>query len=112
MFDTAERQRNRERRALADAFTAGVDGSAMQLDQMPDDRQAKPQPAMLARGAGVGLPEALEKLRKMFRGNALPRVADGDLHGGRNALQQHLHASAFGREFDRVGEQVPDDLLK
>ena len=28
------------------------------------------------------------------------------------ALQPHLHASAAGRELDRVAQQVPDDLLE
>ena len=52
---------------------------ALELHQVPRDRQAEAEPAALAVDAGVGLPEALEHVGKELRRDADPRVADGDL---------------------------------
>jgi hypothetical protein len=41
----------------------------------------------------------------------LAGVADDDLDVRVDALKAELHTPALGRELDRVGKQVPDDLL-
>jgi len=47
-----------------------------------------------------------------LRGHPLPGVADGDLDVRVHALEADVDASALGREFDGVGDQVPHDLLQ
>ena len=111
-LEDAARQLDGERRALSLARTLGVDGAAVQLDDVPDDREAEPEPAVRPRDAAVGLAEAIEEERAELRGEPRTRVADGDLDVRVHALEDHLHASVPRREPDRVREQVPHDLLQ
>ena len=84
----------------------------MQFGELLDDRKPQAQSAVLARGRCIGLAEALEDVREKLRRDAHAGVADADLHVRFDALHEQLDASALGCEFDGVGEQVPDDLLK
>src|SRR2546430_14979837 len=52
--------------ALAGTGALGADGAAVQFDEMPRERESKPQAAELARDARIGLPETLKHKRKML----------------------------------------------
>ena len=79
---------------------------------MFNERQPQPQPAVTPRAGRVGLPEAVEDERQELRLDALAGVADRDADMIGGALHPQLDAPAFGRELDRVREQVPHDLLQ
>src|ERR1051325_3985759 len=94
------------------AEARGVKLSAVQLDQMTHDRQAQPEPAVLARARAVGLAKALEDEGQKLRLDSRAGIADGDLDVRANAFESHLHAPVSGSKLDGVREQVPDDLLQ
>src|SRR5262245_181690 len=79
---------------------------------MFNERQTEYQPAIAPCGRRVGLPEAVEDEWQEFRLDALASVADcdADMIGG--ALHPQLDSPAFGRELDRVCEEVPYHLLQ
>jgi hypothetical protein len=62
----AQRELNAEGGAGVFAAALGRDPPAMQLDQVPHQEQAEPEPAVVARGGSVGLAEAVEQMRQKF----------------------------------------------
>src|SRR5262245_65705639 len=79
---------------------------------MFNERQTESQPAIAPCARRVGLPEAVEDEWQEFRLDAFAIVADcdADMIGG--ALHPQLDPPAFGRELDRVCQEVPYDLLQ
>src|SRR5262249_51332277 len=75
-------------------------------------RQPQPQPAVTPRGRAVRLVEAVEDMWQELRLDAFARVTYEDAEELRVAPDPQFDAPAFGREFDRVREQVPDHLLQ
>src|ERR1700761_7564005 len=67
---------------------------------------------MRARAATIELSKAFKHVRQKLCWDSLPGIADRDLDVRINACQSHLNSTAFGREFHRVREQVPSNLLK
>ena len=61
--------------------------------------------------AAVRLSETVEDIREQVRLDPLPIVADRDAGLALFAIQHDVYASALGREFDRIGQQIPNDLL-
>ena len=61
-----------ERGAAARSGAVGRDGPAVRLDQMADDREAEPEPAVDAGRRGVRLAEALEDVRGELGGIPMP----------------------------------------
>ena len=80
-----------ERRAVSFAGASRHHGSAVQLDQVLDDRETEAEAAVLARGRMVGLPEAVESMRQELGFDADPGIGDADLEMRVHALEQHLH---------------------
>src|SRR5581483_1171986 len=107
-----EREADDEGRPLPHARALGGDRPAVQLRQVSRNRQAEAEAALFARDRAVGLAEALEDVRQEVPADALPGVADRDLDVRVDPRERDLHAAPFGRELDRVREQVPDDLLQ
>src|SRR5262245_15946199 len=105
-------QRDGEGRALSFACARRLDLAAVHLDQLLYQRQAQAQAAVTARVRSVLLSEAVKNAGQEFGRNAFARVAHGERQARPRALECHFHSPAFGREFDGVGEQVPDDLLQ
>ena len=103
-------QGHRERRAQALSGALGADRPAVHLDEVPHDRQAEAETG--DRPPCVGLTEPVEDVRQDRRRNALARVAHLDDDVGPHALQREVHVSLVGRELDRVGQEVPEDLLQ
>src|SRR5688572_2812633 len=67
---------------------------------------------MLARRSSVSLTKALKNVRKEIRLDTDARVGNADFNVRVYALEGDLHVAASGREFDGVGDQVPDNLLQ
>jgi len=90
-----------------------LDAAAHQLEQLLDQRQADAGAAVLAGGRVVQLLEALEQQRQLLGGDADAAVADRQLE--LVMLQGHgdqADAPAGGGEFERVTQQVEEDLLE
>src|SRR5262245_35353877 len=79
---------------------------------MAHDGESQSQSTLMTVRPTVLLPEALEDVRQKLRLDPLPVVGDGDLDVRIGALKSDLHAPAIRREFDRIGKQVPYDLLQ
>ena len=107
-----ERHPDEEGGALAVAGAERFHRAAVQLDQVAHDREPEPQAAVHTRGGGILLAEAVEDVGE--EGRVDPRAGVGHVDGHAAVLprQRDADAPAFGRELDRVGQQVPDDLLQ
>ena len=88
------------------------DLSAVQRHEVPHDGQAEAEAGLLAHGAVVELAETLEDVRQKLGTDALPGVGDAKDRFAFGTVQRNAHASALGREFDRVRKQIPDDLVQ
>src|SRR5262245_48629483 len=97
---------------MAFAPARGLNRSAMQLDQVFDERQAKTEAAVPSGARRVGLAEAVKYIGQEIRADAFARVAHGDANVRVNALQPRFDAASLRGELDGVGEQVPDYLLQ
>ena len=71
-----DRQAHGEGRPLVLARAIGGHAATVQLDQLPRDRQAEPEPALLPGGAGIRLAEALEQVGQELTADPDARVAD------------------------------------
>ena len=67
---------------------------------------------MCARRAGVALPETIEDIWQELRRDANPAVGHREPNGPLESVECHTNPSAGGREFQRVRQEVPDDLLQ
>src|SRR5262249_12343700 len=76
------------------------------------ESQAEAEAAVPSSARRVGLAEAVKDVWQEIRADAFARVAHGDANVWVHALQLRFDATALRRELDRVGEQVPDDLLQ
>ena len=104
--------REGERRALA-RFAFEPDASAVQLDELAREREAEARAFLLVRVVAADLAEFLEHRLLVLRRDADAGVADGDYeHLVRVAARDDVDAAAVGRELDRVGQQVEQDLLE
>jgi hypothetical protein len=82
------------------------------LDERPRHGEPETKTPVLPRRGRVGLTEALEQTWKELRGDALPRVGHANLGKRARPSERHLDAPARGRELDRIGQEVRDDLLE
>src|SRR5258708_5511949 len=80
---------------------------AVRLDEMLDDRQAKPEALRTAR---ILLLESLEDLGKELGSDPLARVRDDDPDALVPTLEAHGDRPSLGCELDRVREQVRENL--
>ena len=68
------REVHRERRALTFTSTLGAHRPAVQLDEIAHQRQTETEPTMSSGARGIGLPEALEDVRKKRRTDPVSRI--------------------------------------
>src|SRR5215211_7482992 len=73
------RDRERERRALAD-LGLDADPAAVQLDELARDVEAEPRALLAARGARARLRVLVEDVAEVFPGDADAGVGDRDAH--------------------------------
>src|SRR5690242_18553384 len=94
------------------AVTLGAHAATVQLNQMTHNRQPESHAAMLPARLLIRLPEAIENVWQKVGCNALAGIADHDLEMRVHSLRTNLDPPAARRELDRIGQQVPDDLLQ
>src|SRR5437899_4772708 len=107
---TPHRYRECERGALA-RLAFHPDAAAVQLDELLGQRQAESGAFLLLRVIAPDLAELLEHGLMIFGRDADPGVADRDLEPAGIAMRRYVDAAAVGRELDRVGQEVDEDLL-
>ena len=67
---------------------------------------------MLTRARPIGLPERLEHRIEEIGADTNPGVGNSNLHRVRGAAQAEEERPVLGREFHRIRQQVPHDLLQ
>jgi hypothetical protein len=77
-----------------------------------DDTEAKSQSAVVSGGRRISPAKALENMGKKIGLDTLTGIRNVQLEVRVNSLKDNLHSTAARSEFDRVGQQIPDDLLK
>src|SRR5215204_5952846 len=84
----------------------------MRLRDPLADRESETEAAALGqpRTRSIGPPKTLKDVRKVGRRDADARVADGELHFPVAALERDLHRTAARRVFDRVRDEVQEQL--
>src|SRR5690242_6138904 len=87
-------------RSAPDTRAPGADGAAMELYQVPCDREAKAETAVPARRTAVGLAEAVEHERQERRINADTGIAHDDDDGVAVKRRGDVDAAAGWRELD------------
>ena len=107
-----QRQPHVERRSGIRALARCGHHPAVQFDHVPHDPQAESEASMRAGGTAVSLAEALEQVLGHLGGEADAGVAHGQPNLVGRGAAAHVHGTAAGRELDRVGQQIPDDLLQ
>ena len=83
----------------------------MQLREAPHQRKPDAQAALRAVERPRALYERLEDARRELGRHADPRIGDTEQRLVAFASDRHGDGAAFGRELERVAEQVADDLL-
>src|SRR5688572_3554537 len=101
-----------EPRSLTVRHVRRMHRPTMQFYEMAHDGKSQTEPAVLACSRGVVLPEPVEDVREQIGADPRSAVDDADLDVRVHALQEHRDPPALRREFHRIREQVPDDLLQ
>jgi hypothetical protein len=109
-FDGIQRKPRRELRPAAAGVVARADLTAMQLHQIPDEREADSESACRAGRPRVFLGEAIEDARQECRVDAGAAVRDSQDGFTLHLFHGHTNRTTDGGELHRVREQVPDDL--
>ncbi len=91
-------------------FAINPNGAAVQLYQAAHNGQTQSQSGALTVSAGIALTKAIKYEGNQRWLNPNSRVANENLNVRVDPLRMDLNASVFGREFNRVGEQIPKDL--
>src|SRR5262249_61828148 len=99
------RKRHREGRTPALAVARRPDGSAVQLDDMPHDRQSDAESSVAARAGAVRLPEAFEEMGQELGRDALAGIDHAEQDVAAHSAETYLASPPAGRERDRVTER-------
>ena len=94
MLGLPDGQIHRECRSLSFAGAVGRHAAAVQLDEVPADREPQSEAAVRARRAAVRLAETLEHVGQEGRRDAVAGVGDIDPHVGTFGLHAHIDAPA------------------
>ena len=111
-LDHPQRKADDEGRTLTFSGACCSHRAAVHFNKALHDGKTQPEAAVLALRRTVGLRETGEQVRKEVRADALPGVGNADLHIGVREPSHDLHRAALVGEFDGIGQEVPQDLLK
>ena len=84
----------------------------MQLDKLLRDSETESQSTMSAVEPRISLTERFEHVGQELNGDSGAIVADDDFHIRPFAAQRARRLGPSDCEFDRVGQQIPKDLLQ
>ena len=96
-------------------FTFYVDLPVHQFDKALGDRHAQPRAAIPAAGCLTLLTESVKNVRQIIRSHADAGIRNREDQGclaiiSRPGLNGEIDAAAFRRKFDRISENVDEDL--
>ena len=108
-----DRHFHHERCTFISAFACDVNRSAMKLKQCLGDGKPKSQASKLLRDLATALLKRVKDVANCIGADTNPSVvhANRDPVGG-GISREDTHPPAGGREFDRVFQNVPKDLLE
>src|ERR1700747_354609 len=106
---SSERHRNDEGRTFP-KLALGADGSAMQLDQFVNEREADATAFVCPAAYVFDAMETLEHARQFLLGNADPGVANAQFDVIADLLQRNRDRT-FEGELESVRNQIEDNLL-
>src|SRR5688500_10776750 len=101
-----------ERRAATFALAGCFDRTAMQLDEVPHEREPQAQAAVGARQRAVLLTEAIEHVGHELGTNADAGIGDADPCSGFVHAKANVHAAATRSKLRSVAHEIPNDLLQ
>src|SRR5262245_47605810 len=81
----------------------------MEFDQASHDCETEAEAAIV--GASFSLPKWLKKMRQAFSVNALTGIGNSEFKTVAPILQARRDGTSLRREFQRIGDKVPDNLL-
>src|SRR5262245_60238653 len=81
----------------------------MKFDEVSHDRKTEAEPAIGY--ASFSLPKWLKKMRQAFRVDALACIGNSEFKTVALILQGRRDGPSLRREFQRIGDKVPDNLL-
>jgi hypothetical protein len=84
----------------------------VKLREIPDDRQSQAQAAEAPCARGVGLLKPIKHVGQEVRPDAGASVCNDDFSLRPGAAQHDSHTPALWGELERVGQQIPHDLLQ
>src|SRR5262245_46927158 len=106
------RQLNAKSRAESLARALRMYLPAVQLNQVANDRQSESKPTVHSRDGAVGLTKTIKDIRQKCWRNTFAAIGYCDLHMRVCPLQLGLYSASFVSELNRIGKQVPNDLLQ
>ena len=107
-----QRQRDHELAALPQSLAERLDGAAVELHQLPDERQANAQARASFERRGRPLREEVEDPAEHLGGDAHAVVADRHDRAAITFLGRHGDSSALRRVLRRVVQEIGEDLAQ
>src|SRR5437870_3084197 len=89
-----------------------MDRAAMRFHEMPHDSETETKSAVHPRARSVGLTELVKHVRQKSGLNSNAGIGHSNFGIAGPFCKLHCYVTTLRREFDRVGKQVPNDLLK
>ena len=113
-FDTAceNRKRHRKTRALFGTLAFSLNRAAMKFYQVANDSQTQTKAAIVSSRRTIGLPKTIKNARQKLWTDSFTSVANCKPGVFTYPLQTHINTAVFVSELDRVGQQIPNYLLK
>src|SRR4029453_2580655 len=97
---------------MTDASTCTFNCAAVQLHEVLRDRKAKAQSRGTTTAGAILLAKSLEHMRQKFRRDATTVILHDELEMIRRLLNPDCDATSGRREFDRVVNEIPQNLLE
>src|SRR6185503_7719121 len=101
-----QRQIDGENRTAPEPFTFRADRSAMQLHQVPHDREPEPESALSSRDRTLSLTNTVEHVWQKCGRDAFTRITDRQTRCRLNTSEIDVNATAALCELDGIGQQV------
>ena len=84
----------------------------MKFYEVANDSQSQTKSAIVSSRRTIGLPKTIKDPRQKLWTDSFTSVANCQPGVTTYPLQTHINTTAFGSEFDRIGQQIPNYLVK
>jgi hypothetical protein len=100
-----------ERGSSSRARTLSADRSLVLFHEIAREGEAETEAGVRSHDGAFALTKPLEQMRQQVRSDAFPGVADLKPDLRFRVAEAQLDGAAFGRELERVGQEIADHLL-